>query len=55
MAFVKRGDAQILTVIEDKEHDLDDKGTRKMLEKASDDQASEIEKKKASKIINPET
>ena len=33
--FVKRGDAEIIGVIKDEEHNLDDEGTRKAMELAA--------------------
>ena len=34
--FVKRGDAEILGVVKDDEHDLDDEGTRKAMDQAAE-------------------
>ena len=45
MSFIKRGDAEIVHVLKDSEHDLDDDGTRKAM-----DQARKLaEEKKADK------
>lgn len=33
--LIKRGDAEIINVIDDKDHELDDEGTRKAMKRAA--------------------
>lgn len=46
--LIKRGDAEIINVIDDKDHELDDAGTRKAMKRAAKE-VKEAEKQEAEK------